>query len=283
MPNLSNKITFLFASDGSLASQGLSLLLQTRSDFLMVSDCSSGAAAVAGILAQSPEIAVIDAQLPDMTAAQVIEAVRTRNQDTGIVILGASTDRNIADQLLAAGADAYVVRSGPSRFLNDAIRYVRDGGKYLTPQLTRDLPVAAGCHRATDHSDAVSSLRSAVEAQGRTVERLEEIMERAQCAIELLQQKVEQLSGVPVEVAPSQQPLQPGEAGRSSRMLSVARAGVGSAAAAVVAILGLLLSGTLRPVPASPFAEFSHAGAAGLHLASVLPAAGTDRNLSVAI
>src|SRR5262245_22251229 len=123
MPNLSNTVTFLFAGDGSLASEGLSVFLQTKSNFLMISECHDGASAVADITAHSPAIAVIDAQLPDMNAAQIIAAVRLGNHTTKLIVLGASADRNTADSLLAAGADAYVVRSGPSRHLNDAIRY----------------------------------------------------------------------------------------------------------------------------------------------------------------
>src|SRR4051794_36824900 len=141
MPNLLNTVTFVFAGDGSLASEGLSVFLQTKSNFLMVAECSTGAAAIEDIAAHCPDIAVIDAQLPDLGAAGVVSAVRTRNLETRMIILGTTPDRNIADSLLAAGADAYIVRNGPSRHLNDAIRYVRDGGKYLAPQLTRDLPV----------------------------------------------------------------------------------------------------------------------------------------------
>lgn len=253
MQNLSNTVTFLFASDGSLASEGLSVFLQTKSNFLMISECSDGASTVAEIVAHTPEIAVIDAQLPDMSAEQIIQAVRTTNRETRIIVLGASADRNVADQLLAAGADAYIVRAGPSRHLNDAIRYVRDGGKYLAPQLTKDLPLSANTPTVTDQSEAVSRLRSAVEAQARTVERLEQAMERAQSAIELLQQRVVELSSVQVE-----------ESGRS-RMLPGVRSKIGAIAAALmVGVMGFMLAGVLRPAPESAISVFSSQASKGL-------------------
>ena len=253
MPISSNTVTFLFAGDGSLASEGLSVFLQTKSNFIMVAECNDGASAVAGIKANLPAIAVIDAQLPDMTAAQIIEAVRSKNHTTKIIVLGASADREAADQLLAMGADAYVVRNGPSRFLNDAIRYVRDGGKYLAPELTRNKPLSKGrpatatACSAEENSDAVARLRHAVEAQGRTVERLENAMERAQNAIELLQQKVEQLSGPPAEPQPAAQavPQTAGE-GRPSRSGLKARVGA-VAAALMLAAVGIVPAGILRP------------------------------------
>jgi DNA-binding NarL/FixJ family response regulator len=273
MPNLSNLVTFLFAGDGSLASEGLSVFLQTKSNFLMIAECNSGEAAIADIAAHSPEIAVIDAHLPDMSAGQIIESVRAKNQQTRIIVLGSSAERSVADQLLAIGADAYIVRNGPSRHLNDAIRYVRDGGKYLAPQLTQEVPVSSGSRKEAEACETVSNLRAAVETQARTVEKLENAMDRAQYAIELLQQKIEQLTGASGEASAASQHEETG----ARRSLTSLKSSMGAVAAALmVGFLGLMLAGILRPSPESPLTEFSSLGAgnalkagttAGLHLA----------------
>lgn len=258
MPNLSTTVTFLFAGDGSLASDGLSVFLQTKSNFLMVSECSDGAQAVAALKSGLPDIAVIDAHLPDMSAEEIVRAVREINQDTKLIILGASADRAIADHLLAAGADAYIVRSGPSRHLNDAIRCVCDGGKYLATELTREAPVSSAAHPPAAHSSEVAGLQEALEAQGRTVERLEKAMGRAQSAIELLQQRVEQLSGFPLEAPPA--PEVPDDGGRH-RMMPGLRSKLGAVAAAImVGAMGFLLAGVLRPAPAPHFVELATLG-----------------------
>jgi len=226
----------------------------------MVAECSTGAAAIEDIAAHCPDIAVIDAQLPDLGADGVVSAVRSRNLETRMIILGTTPDRNLADSLLAAGADAYIVRNGPSRHLNDAIRYVRDGGKYLAPQLTRDLPVLSGKALGDEHNEAVAQLRTAVATQARTVARLEEAMERAQYAIELLQQKIEQLSGTPVESQPPV-PSAVEDASAKSRALPGLRSGIGQVAAALmIGIVGFVLAGVLRPSAASTIAEYTSIG-----------------------
>jgi DNA-binding NarL/FixJ family response regulator len=247
MPNLSNPVTFLFAGDGSLASDGLSAFLQTKSSLLLVSECRDGATAVTDIQTNKPDIAVIDAQLPDMSVRQIIDAVRTNNSETRIIVLGASAERCVADELLAAGADAYIVRSGPSRHLNEAIRYVRDGGRYLCPQLTRDTPVPLDGHSDGVRCEVESRLNSALEAQARTVAKLEQALDRAQCAIEILQQKVEQLSAAPVEIAVATPAV---EASRSHARPGVRTMMSGAAAALVVAVLGFQLAGILKPAAA---------------------------------
>ena len=223
-----------------------------------MSECSDGASAIENIALHSPEIAVLDAQLADMSAHEIVQAVRAKNQTTKIIVLGATSDRGVADRFLTSGADAYIVRSGPSRYLNDAIRYVRDGGKYLAPQLTTEQPVTAAphSHLALD-PEAVSNLHLAIEAQARIVDRLEHAMDRAQQAIEILQQRVEQLSGSPIETSPADS-----EEKSQGRRLPGFRSTLGTVAAAlIVGIIGFQLSGILRPPPASPLAEFSSAGA----------------------
>jgi DNA-binding NarL/FixJ family response regulator len=255
MANLSTMVTFLFAGDGSLASDGLAAFLATKSNFILVSECRDGASAIANIESMSPLIAVMDAQLPDMSAEKIIAEARARGSRTKIVVLGATPDRETADRLLAAGADAYVVRNGPSRHLTDAIRYIRDDGKYLAPQLTQQQPVATGAATAPSREDAVSGLKEAVESQGRTVERLEAAMSRAEYAIELLQQKMEQLAGSPIEPPPA-----PAESA-GSRFPRL-RAGMGAMAATLVlGVLGFHLAGILRPKPENAAAEFVNAGA----------------------
>ena len=101
--------------------------------------------------------------------------------------------------MIGAGADAYVVRNGPTRYLNHAIRYILDGGKYISPELTEGLAAHGYFEISTGNKQRVCDVREAVLSQGRTVERLERALERAQAAIERLEQTVEQLSTVSSE------------------------------------------------------------------------------------
>jgi DNA-binding NarL/FixJ family response regulator len=58
-------------------------------------------------------------------------------------------------QLLHAGADAYLLKDGPSRHLIDAMNYVGDGGVYVTPLLRG---VNASHHQKASASNLLSSL-----------------------------------------------------------------------------------------------------------------------------
>ena len=51
------------------------------------------------------------------------------------MILSISRDETTVMEALRAGADAYLLKDGPSRHLLDAISFVRDGGVYVSPLL----------------------------------------------------------------------------------------------------------------------------------------------------
>jgi len=228
-------VTFLFAGDGSLASEGLSAFLQTKSNYMLVAECRDGAIAIGTIESLNPQVAVIDAHLPDMSADVIAAEVRARGSRTKIVVLGLSANREEADRVLRGGADAYVIRSGPSRHLTDAIRHVQGDGKYLDPQLAVTQPIGAeqnsGAAELPSNDDAIQGLWTAVESQARTMERLEQAISRAEFAIGLLQQKLEQLAAVASEVPPASPQAGP-EVSREKQSLSTRlRTGVSLVAA----------------------------------------------------
>jgi DNA-binding NarL/FixJ family response regulator len=51
------------------------------------------------------------------------------------MILSISREEATVMEALRAGADAYLLKDGPSRHLLDAISFVRDGGVYVSPLL----------------------------------------------------------------------------------------------------------------------------------------------------
>jgi DNA-binding NarL/FixJ family response regulator len=51
------------------------------------------------------------------------------------MILSISRQEATVSEAIRAGADAYLLKDGPSRHLLDAINFVRDGGVYVSPLL----------------------------------------------------------------------------------------------------------------------------------------------------
>src|SRR5208283_5172453 len=66
---------------------------------------------------------------------EVIRRLRNAGCPSKLMILSISRDDKTVIEALRAGADAYLLKDGPTRHLLEAITYVRDGGQYVSPLL----------------------------------------------------------------------------------------------------------------------------------------------------
>jgi DNA-binding NarL/FixJ family response regulator len=73
--------------------------------------------------------------MPAMTGVEVIRKLRAAGCTSKLMILSISREETTVREALRAGADAYLLKDGPSRHLVDAINFVRDGGVYVSPLL----------------------------------------------------------------------------------------------------------------------------------------------------
>jgi len=82
-----------------------------------------------------PDVVVTDLALPDIGVEQIIERLRRRFRDASIVALTASDELATVQEVLAAGADGYVLKSAAPGDLFAGIRAVARGGLYLQPSI----------------------------------------------------------------------------------------------------------------------------------------------------
>ena len=70
-----NKLRVLIVDDEPLARRGLRARLRAMADVEIVGECDSGAAAVAAIEEQEPDLVLLDVQMPEVDGFAVIDAV----------------------------------------------------------------------------------------------------------------------------------------------------------------------------------------------------------------
>jgi DNA-binding NarL/FixJ family response regulator len=125
----------LLADDHALIREGIGNFLRAEPGFEIVGEADSGAAAVAQARQVRPDVVLMDVGLPDMTG---IEATREiKKADPGVLVLALSvhSDRRYVDTMLDAGASGYMLKDGRLRDLLGAIRAIRRGERFLSPQV----------------------------------------------------------------------------------------------------------------------------------------------------
>jgi two-component system NarL family response regulator len=83
------------------------------------------------------DVLVLDLSLPGARSMEVARALRKAQPKLGILVLSMHEEPHLVRQMLQAGADGYVVKSGTLGELVHAVRAVHQGRMYLSPSITR--------------------------------------------------------------------------------------------------------------------------------------------------
>lgn len=126
--------TVVLADDHNIVREGIAALC-AREGLRVLGQCSDGAQAVEMITSLNPDFALLDMNMPVLTGIEVIRRLRAAGCTSKLLILSISRQDATVTEAIRAGADAYLLKDGPSRHLLDAINFVRDGGVYVSPLL----------------------------------------------------------------------------------------------------------------------------------------------------
>jgi DNA-binding NarL/FixJ family response regulator len=127
------RIGVVIVEDHALTREGMKTLLASAFD--VIGEASDGPSGYQTIAALRPDVAVIDLGLPGEDGIALTQRVRKNFPDVRVVIMTMIDVQEEVLAALAAGADAYSLKSSPSQTLIDAVRIASDGGAYFDPRI----------------------------------------------------------------------------------------------------------------------------------------------------
>ena len=101
-------------------------------EILEASDAKDGHRAY---LQEHPDVAVVDARLPDLTGFELTRLIRRDDPAAKIVMLSVSEDPAFVVRAAEMGIQGYVSKSDDPRLLATAIRKVAAGERFVSPRL----------------------------------------------------------------------------------------------------------------------------------------------------
>jgi DNA-binding NarL/FixJ family response regulator len=126
-------IRVLIVDDHPVVRDGLTAVLATQPDLHLVGTAATGSAALREVAAQSPDVVLMDLQLPDMGGIAATVAVRDRYPHVRVLVLTSyDTDADIL-AAVEAGAVGYLLKDADRDELCTAIRAVAQGNSALSP------------------------------------------------------------------------------------------------------------------------------------------------------
>ncbi|KQS00807.1 two-component system response regulator [Williamsia sp. Leaf354] len=103
--------------------------------FEVVATADSVRAAVARAGAVTPDVVLMDMQLPDGTGVDATVGVMSASATTRVLVLSASSERDDVLAAVKAGASGYLVKSASRSELGDAVTATAAGQAVFTPGL----------------------------------------------------------------------------------------------------------------------------------------------------
>ena len=129
-------VSVLIADDHALISKGLRDLLEAEGGFTVNSDAANGQEALAGIERLTPDIAILDIDMPLMNGLDVASAVQQKEIRTRLIALSMHTEEKIFDKAMGVGFSGYILKDGAIADIVAAIRAVLAGKYYISPVLS---------------------------------------------------------------------------------------------------------------------------------------------------
>lgn len=125
------KRSVVLVEDHALTRAGLRTALDAAPDLHVVAEADDGPSGLAAIVAHRPDVAVVDIGLPGMDGIEVTRRARLASPGTRIAILTVHDLETEILAALAAGADAYSLKTSAPGQIVAAIRTAADGGAYF--------------------------------------------------------------------------------------------------------------------------------------------------------
>ena len=129
-------IKVFLLDDHEVVRRGLRDLLEAEDDLVVIGESGSAREAERIIPALRPQVAVLDARLPDGSGIDVCRTIRSRDPSINALILTSYDDDQALFAAIMAGAAGYVLKQVRSNELVQAIRTVARGQSLLDPAVT---------------------------------------------------------------------------------------------------------------------------------------------------
>jgi two-component system response regulator DevR len=132
-------VTVFLLDDHEVVRRGLAELLGSQAGVRVVGEAATVAEALARLPAVHPDVAILDARLPDGSGIDVCRDIRSAMPDVRCLILTSYDDNDAVLAAIMAGASGYLLKEVRGAAIVQAVRDVAAGKSLLDPAVTERL------------------------------------------------------------------------------------------------------------------------------------------------
>jgi DNA-binding NarL/FixJ family response regulator len=150
------RIRMLIADEQSLFRESVRRVFESQPDFVVVAEAQDGLRAVTEATRAQPDVAMLDANLPNCDGIRATRLIRERVPGCRVLVLG-EEDHGLLIDALEAGASGYLTKTSPLAELIEATRSVHRDQTLVPPHMLGGL-VEGLLHRRRRQDEAFRRL-----------------------------------------------------------------------------------------------------------------------------
>lgn len=172
-------ISVLLVDDHELVRTGIEVLLNDVEDIEVIGVAKSGEEAVEAVVELSPDVVLMDVNMPGIGGVEACRRILHENSDVKIIAVSIHNDGPIPHQLLKLGVLSFISKGSPVDEMVHAIRKVMEGKRYLCSEVANNLAFQ-GLPGSNESPFAILSQREAevvtLILQGKTIKEMSEML-----------------------------------------------------------------------------------------------------------
>jgi len=134
---MKSRIKVLLVDDHPVVRRGISSCLARQERLVIVGEAADGLEAVRKAKELSPDIILMDIDMPQMNGLAVTEILRREMPNIKVLILSMHSNTDYVLRIIQSGARGYVLKEAPTDELVKAIETVESGQAFFSPDVAR--------------------------------------------------------------------------------------------------------------------------------------------------
>jgi DNA-binding NarL/FixJ family response regulator len=132
-----SKVSILIADDHELLRRGLVSTLTEMENWEVVGQAANGREAVTLATQLRPQIVVLDITMPELNGLEATRQILDSVPETRVLVLSVHESEQVVREVLAAGAQGYLLKSDAGRELVAAVQAVLQNKPYFTSRVAQ--------------------------------------------------------------------------------------------------------------------------------------------------
>jgi len=122
----------LIVEDHPIVSESLTNLINSSDLELECHHSATAHDGLAWLNGNKTGIILLDINLPDMSGIEFCTIAKSRHADLKILTITSIEQRHVVDQMLAAGANGFILKSSDTTEILEAVKQILDGNTYIS-------------------------------------------------------------------------------------------------------------------------------------------------------